>query len=490
VPLLKGIDHIVVLMMENRSFDQMLGYLSLPASLGGEGRTDVDGLTGSEVNHNGGAPFQVRRLTNTALPRDPHHDWDSVKEQIETPGSNGRPMGGFVANYSTVSGVTTENAGEVMGYYTATEVPTLDFLARHFCVCDRWFCSFPGPTIPNRLFSLAGTSRRVGADLLKPFTLPSVFEVLEQRDVSWEIYFEDIAPALALFSGHGEKDDPHMHGLDFLLKRPASRPLPAAAWIDPFFLTHKDDDHPPADIARGQLLVHSVYEALRKRSEWPRTLLIVTYDEHGGYYDHVTPPGFDGGPPILDDSPDPGLPGGYNPFKRLGPRVPALLISPRIKQRVCKETLDHTSIVRTLLEQFCPDLDDALRDMPLRVRDFSKPIPPSIFEAPTLALPAAAGEGVTPEISLRPRRGGRRPSARGRRAAAAKARKPGRTQHAALEETLSERRKTLRRAPRRKSRRKTPPVSALQRELRPVLERLGRRGVVNRRQLPPSWRSR
>jgi hypothetical protein len=101
----------------------MLGYLSLPRALGGEGRADVDGLTGREANRHAGVSFPVHRLTQTALPRDPHHDWESVKQQIETPGSDGRPMGGFVASYSTVSAVTPKNAGEVMGYYTAGELP-------------------------------------------------------------------------------------------------------------------------------------------------------------------------------------------------------------------------------------------------------------------------------------------------------------------------------------------------------------------------------
>lgn len=468
--LLSGIHHIVVLMMENRSFDHMLGYLSLPAALGGRERSDVDGLKGTESNDLGSTTYAVNRLTNTALRGDPHHDWMSVKEQITTSGPNGAPMGGFVASYNTVAGVA--NIGEVMGYYTANEVPTFDFLSEHYCVCDRWFSSFPGPTIPNRLFSLAGTSRRVGGDLFSDFPLPSVFELLDRRGVSWEIYFEDIIPALGLFSSHGVEDDDHFHGLNYLLKRPGNRPLPAASWIDPYFLRHKDDDHPPADVTRGQLLVRSVYDALRGRTEWPRTLLIVTYDEHGGYYDHVTPPGFDGGPEIPDDSPDPRLPGGYNPFRRLGVRVPALLISPRIKQSVCRETLDHTSIIRTLLEQFCPDPADALRDMPQRVRDWTKPIPASLLQDAPVSVSAKT----------------RRSSKSSRRTPARrKARKPSPTAQSELDARLKERRKQMKtKSPRAGKAR----VSALQRELRPVLLVLKRRGVVRSSQLPESWRGR
>jgi hypothetical protein len=285
-----------------------LGYLSLPEERGGRERTDVDGLLGDEENRHQRERFGVRRLTNTALPRDPHHDWASVREQIETPSPNGRLMGGFVRSYSTVRKV--EDPGEVMGYYTHTELPVFDFLARHFCVCDRWFCSFPGATIPNRLFSLAGTSRRVDNSILTPFVLPSVFEVLGEQGVPWEVFFEDIVPALSLFSGHGAKDDPHLHGLDFLVERRKDLPLPPVSWIDPFFLSHRDDDHPPADLTKGQLLVQKVFDGLRARTEWPRTLLIVTYDEHGGFFDHVPPPGFGDSDPIPDDSPDPGLPGG------------------------------------------------------------------------------------------------------------------------------------------------------------------------------------
>jgi phospholipase C len=463
-------------MMENRSFDHMLGYLSLPAARGGAGRTDVDGLTGSESNDHGGARFPVNALANTALRLDPHHDWKAVKEQIETLGPDGRPMGGFAASYGTVSGMTNARIGDVMGYYTGTALPTYDFLARHYCVCDRWFSSFPGATIPNRLFSLAGTARRVSPNILAPFTLPSVFEVLDQQDVSWEIYFEDAISSLQLFSGHGQRHDDHFHGLNFLLKRPANKPLPAAAWIDPHFLSHKNDDHPPTDVARGQLLVRSIYEALRVRSEWPRTLLIVTYDEHGGFHDHVTPPGFAGQPPVPDDSPDPNLPGGYNPFRRLGPRVPALLVSPRIRQPVCKETLDHTTIVRTLIEQFCPNVPLALSEMPKRVRDFAKPIPASLFDASGPEVAAGPEGGAGPGPARAP----------GPRAAAARRARPSAALLSALDEKLAARLRVIGRKPSPG----TTQATALQRELRPLLNRLLRRGVVKARQLPASWKKR
>lgn len=489
---LKGIDHVVVLMMENRSFDHMLGYLSLPEEMGGAGRTDVDGLTGTEENRHQGRPFRVRRLTNTALEADPHHDFESVREQIETEAPGGSLMGGFVRSYSTVKKV--KDLGEVMGFYTGTELPTFDFLARHFCVCDRWFCSFPGATIPNRLFSLAGTSLRMSNSILRPFTRPSVFEVLGEQDVPWEVYFEDIVPALALFSGHGAEDDPHLHGLDFLVKRRKDLKLPPASWIDPFFLRHKDDDHPPADVTRGQLLVQKVVDGLRVREEWPRTLLIVTYDEHGGYYDHVTPPGFGDGAAIPDDSPDPKLPDGYNPFVRLGPRVPTLLVSPALKRSVCHEVLDHTAIVRTLIEQFCPHPGEALAQMPRRVRDFAKPIPGELFEA--VAPPSGARA-----MALGPRRGGARRAARRGKATSAGARASTRPPRATaagfatLQVSLDRARrrsseatqKRRGRSPRRKA---AAPATALEKELRPFLNLLCDRGVVRRRQLPFARRTR
>ena len=143
---LKKIDHIVVLMMENRSFDHMLGYLSLEA-----GRTDIDGLKAGMSNSHNGKKYPIRHLQRTALtkPEDPCHGGGCTAQQV----SNN--MGGFVANY-VKSRPKAPHPDLVMGYYSGADLPTYDHLVREFCVCDRWFASVPGATWPNRLYALAG----------------------------------------------------------------------------------------------------------------------------------------------------------------------------------------------------------------------------------------------------------------------------------------------------------------------------------------------
>ena len=136
---LDKIDHIVVLMMENRSFDHMLGYLSLE-----QGRSDIDGLTGAESNRHDGQIYPVYELHHTAIQDDPPHNWPSVQSQLK--GGNQGFVTAFAATHPS-----HESLDVVMGYYTHRSVSVYDHLARAYCVCDRWFSAIPGPTMPNRL---------------------------------------------------------------------------------------------------------------------------------------------------------------------------------------------------------------------------------------------------------------------------------------------------------------------------------------------------
>jgi phospholipase C len=159
---LAQIEHIVVVMLENRSFDHMLGYLSLPTEEGGKGRDDVDGLKGPQVNVNmlDGTPHPIHHLNYTKFKdetEDPDHSGASVDQQLAN------DNGGFVENFARISGQRAAAAHEqppdpglVMGYYTAAELPVYDHLAAEYCVVDRWFSSVPGATWPNRLYSVAG----------------------------------------------------------------------------------------------------------------------------------------------------------------------------------------------------------------------------------------------------------------------------------------------------------------------------------------------
>jgi phospholipase C len=399
---LNGIQHIVVLMMENRSFDQMLGYLKR------DGMPEVDGLSGEEVNYDAeGTPYPTypfkRGETAFRLPGkdakalDPSHSRSGVAEQLA--GGNG----GFVTNFIREKNPPAEKRGIVMGHYTAEQLPVYDFLARQYCVCDAWHSSIPGDTWPNRLFALAGTDapepvghkpdplrrllRRIaGVPFLKALGNAPIFEVeaftRQLLDDDWRWYSHDPATLRAAdgayrdfrklnrdnFSFFDRKkvslvtealESPIVGGNSFLDDAAAGE-LRRVSWIDPNFFDlgvldpNSDDDHPPSDVRAGQALVLEIYEALVNGPQWENTMLVVTYDEHGGFYDHVGPPA----------APDDGSGRG-----RLGVRVPALVVGPRVQRGVYKETLEHTALPKTILKRFAPDAERALRRMPESVRE-------------------------------------------------------------------------------------------------------------------------
>jgi len=356
------IDHIVVLMMENRSFDHILGYLSLEG-----GRGDVDGLRAGVANEYGGRRYPVHHLGTTVFAEDPDHSASSVDLQI-----GGGKMDGFAASYAATllgRGVQDADPAPIMGYYHAADVPVYDHLAREFGVCDRWFSSVPGATWPNRLYALCG--RAAGSRDGHPHNLPPLYNEpsfvrhLDAHGISWRWYSSDVAtlrmadqlyclghrdkfayftktglPGKAKLNIRVKSEDPSF------LEDAARGTLPSVSWIDPSwglfnpFGFQQNDDHPPADITDGQDLVLAVYHALAASPQWDRTLLVIFYDEHGGFFDHVPPP------EAIDDDPQ--------TFGRYGVRVPALIVSPWVKPGSVSHTLfDHTSIIKTILLRFC-----------------------------------------------------------------------------------------------------------------------------------------
>jgi phospholipase C len=378
VEKLAGIDHIVVLMQENRSFDHMLGYLHL------NGRQDIDGLTGTESNQApDGSIHQVHPLgSRTAFANeaeDPDHSGPSVDAQV----ANG--CSGFVANFAHHSsaearrlGVPVPDPGLVMGHYTEEQLPAYDFLAREFCVCDRWFSSVPGATWPNRLYALTGGADGTREDRPLPFySLPAFVRFLDQRGHDWRWYSFDPASLRMVDPAYRFSNHNHFAFFDqrkisvdeaaigvltedgsSFIEDAAAGTLPAVSWIDAHakdlrvFGPDTNDDHPPSDVTAGQHLALSVYHALRSGPAWKRTLLVIVYDEHGGFYDHVTPP----------------RAAGPAPFDRYGVRVPALVVSPLIERGavpgrerdgggVEKIVFDHTSILKTILLRFCREGD-------------------------------------------------------------------------------------------------------------------------------------
>jgi phospholipase C len=375
---LNGVDHVVVVMLENRSFDHMLGYLSLPPDQGGAGRGDIDGLVGPAVNLNRfeSSTFAVHHLDRTVFAgetEDPDHSPASVDEQV-----NGGKMDGFAANFARTSraraaklGQPEPDPGLAMGYYDGRDLPVYDHLASEYCVVDRWFSSVPGATWPNRLYALTGRAAGSRDDIPTPlYALPSFVRYLDQHQVDWRWYSFDPATLRAVDPAYRLSNHDHFAYVDArklstkeravgelteegpsFLDDVAAGKLPAVSWIDPRFKDlrvlgpNSNDDHPPSDVLAGQDLVLTIYHALSASPQWAKTLMIVTYDEHGGLYDHVAPPA------AVDDD---------HEFQRLGVRVPALVVSPLVAAKSSSTGLlgadfhfDHTSIIKTILTRFC-----------------------------------------------------------------------------------------------------------------------------------------
>jgi phospholipase C len=359
---LQKIDHIIVLMLENRSFDHMLGFLVLD-----EKRTDIEAQAPNATNDANGHSYPVHQATSTQLikAQDPDHSSVGVDQQI----ANGA-MSGFAQNFADKR--PGMDPAIVMAYHTAAQLPVYAFLADQFCLCDHWFCAVPGETMPNRCYAVAGTSAGTRDNLHppRPYGLASFCRHLDAANVQWRWYSHDYVPMLWLIDPkYGLSDEAipayfnrhDLFGHRSFLERAAQGDLPAVSWIDPNFIdlnfgpAGSNDDHPPSDLHAGQKLVLDLFDAVAQSPLWEKTMTIITYDEHGGFYDHLAPPAAE------DD---------YVDTSRHGPRVPALVISPWVDERQVAHTVfDHTSIVKTILARFCRNSQDgSVPDMGARVR--------------------------------------------------------------------------------------------------------------------------
>lgn len=359
---LDRIENFVVLVMENRSFDHMLGFLQ------GDGY-GIDGLTGNETQPIdpiaiGGPEVHVSDAANyrgdfnldPATFIDPNHEVLSVHDQLFRGSPSAEPANkGFVYNYRQQPNNTDAHAVNIVNCFSPDKLPVLTSLVKQFAVCDHWYSSVPGPTWPNRLFIHAASSGgHIDNNLHQvDYDLDTIYDRLDDANKSWRIYFHDMPQSIALT--HLQKD--------FIIKRRFKLfedfledarvgLLPAYSFIEPRysdFLTLKaNDQHPPHDVALGEHLIADVYEAVRNSPQWEQTLLVITWDEHGGLYDHEPPP------KTVD--PDPAATQRVNSgfaFDRLGVRVPMVLISPYIAQgKIDSRTYDHTSLLATVEKRF------------------------------------------------------------------------------------------------------------------------------------------
>ena len=361
------IKHVVVLMLENRSFDCMLGML-YPKS------TRFDGLKGTERNcwHKPDGSRQDvpvwkdSTLTAQALcvpDPDPGELFSDIQMQIHglkndgTPNRGAARMGGFVDNYMRQP--TASPAAEpksVMQYFTPHQVPVISQLARAFGVSDRWHASAPCQTWPNRFFVHTATANGyVNNDPPHfPYLMETVFNRLEQAGQSWRVYFHDF-PQCVTLARLWDDVLTHFRFFESDFARDASAgALPAYSFIEPRYFTDTrrnqipNDEHPPHNVAYGEELIAAVYNAVRGGPGWKQTLLVITYDEHGGCYDHVVPP--------RAKPPGGQMPDGFD-FGYFGVRVPAVIVSPYVRRGSVirpsgKTPFDHTSIIATLRKLF------------------------------------------------------------------------------------------------------------------------------------------
>jgi phospholipase C len=356
---LEPIEHIVVLMMENRSFDHMLGYLSKEGHLNGPVRTDIDGLRGGEVNRYKGQDYPSFKLPDTLFPASPPHGHDPVANQID-----GGKMDGFVAAFAKHldSHQLDLAPGMIMGYYTGEQLPVYDAVAREFLVCQRWFAAHPGPTFCNRFYTLTGRLNRdvdgnfefdnFTGDAFTPVATKTIFDHLSARGIPWRFY-EQRYCTLRLFDNFTFDDEHVVDAYDNVrgfFQAAASGTLPAVSFIDPNFIDEPDgqdnDDGAPADVAAGQAFIGDIVHALMHGPGWSHTLFVVTYDEHGGFYDHVSPLA-----PEYRTNAKP-----VSGFDHYGVRVPCLVVSPWVARGQASDVVfDHTSIAKTIIRRFMND---------------------------------------------------------------------------------------------------------------------------------------
>ena len=435
---MENIEHVVVVMFENRSFDNLLGWLydaanppsfNIPANP--DGSLTFDGLVADRYS-NGyspqpGSPIKQVSVTRgtTAWPPscpnanqvptpDPNEEFDYVTIQIfgtKNPPTGAVPeMGGFLKDYATADGVKAPE--QIMQTYSPGQAAVINQIAKSFAVCDRWFAPVPSQTWPNRGFMHSGCSDgHINNDDSKPYDVDTIFNVFANQGKSWGVFHNttvipsltwvQFLPKLGSFESHFHKYSAFQQLCQADQNAPPALKLPFYSFIEPRFvpepvpfkldIDYPNDYHPPHNICRGEQFLADVYQAVRSSPYRDKILLIITFDEHGGCYDHVPPPG--GAPP-----PNPGficrdlLPDGKTPkfkFDRYGVRVPAIVVSSYVEPGTVFRgdpggfPYDHTSILATL------------RDWPALGLDKTQFLPsPRIVGAPTLdrVLTRSAGE--------------------------------------------------------------------------------------------------
>ena len=431
-------------MLENHSFDNMLGF---------SGIQGIQGLNGTESNsyaHN--PPYLVNKPAPDQMVADPGHEFKDTLQQLCGMNAEYEPYGeyppidnsGFVFNFATSNSEDQGSAphpnadhyGDVMKCFdTQSQLPVMYQLATEFAVCDNWFSSMPGPTWPNRFFAYAATSGSLddspskmeiasweGPDGGMEFQNGSILDLLKRTGHSFRLYQDNLGhlsfPIVLGLKGVHYSDMNDLSNLADDLKNGYTYPLTI---IEPNYgnfgnNTYKggSSQHPMDGVQAGETLIKKVYEAIRNSPVWETSLLIITYDEHGGFYDSVAPPPaprpdkVNGGPYNTN---------GFN-FTQYGVRVPAIVVSPYIpKNTVCPTLFDHTSMLKTVEENLqLPSL--TLRDaaanslLPILSSDVARTDCPVSLNEPApaamamaMAVPLPEAERATSNLTLLPEKG-------------------------------------------------------------------------------------
>lgn len=424
------IEHVFVLMLENRSFDHMLGFSGITGTdISGAAATieginpsihnNVNPANGSVVAANCPADFLLKDVD-----KDPGHEFKNAltqlcgKSAVYSPAPGGYPPinnSGFIQNYADDGSPTPER---IMKCFCPEQLPVMNALAKEFAVCDNWFSSLPGPTWPNRFFALAATSAGLDdspstGDVIAATTLEgyrfengNIFDLLDDHCLNWRIFEGDEFPVSFALNGmnlnalQGRFSD-FSEFEDEINKSSLSEKF---IFIEPkygedeFDLTGPGDYvcgnsmHPLNDVTRGEKLIKKVYEVIRNSPHWEKSVLVITFDEHGGFYDHVAPPA---AVPPGDLVNPPNVKNNFK-FDQLGVRIPTIIVSPLIRKNTIDKTVyDHTSSLASIEKLFgLPNLtnrDKAANDF---LHLFSLDTPRT--DTPT-TLPNAANSGFTCE---------------------------------------------------------------------------------------------
>jgi len=357
--LQERVSTVVLVTMENRSFDHMLGHLSLEGLVPG-----VDGLAAPLSRYQNlyaGDVFQPFPMTDRLLDSDLPHEWDEVQVQLARSEVTQRlTMTGFVEAYARFRGQTDVGPlPDPMGYFPSAQVPVTSFLARNFRTCDRWFSPLPSSTQPNRCMAWCGASQIHDTRARLIPTDGTILDWLEQAKVRWRVYHDGLS-FFALFErAWGQLLGDRFRDTEALFRDLAADPAaddPQVIIVEPTYQDaphlgsdRPNDNHAPLAVGWGEEFLRRTYEAVRANPRrWAGTVMVLHYDEHGGFFDHVSPPGVT----YSTREAEP------HAFASAGPRIPAVIVSPLVSPgSVCSALLDHTSVLQFLAELHTPGQD-------------------------------------------------------------------------------------------------------------------------------------